>query len=174
MIALRIAAVALGTIALGAGTAAAAPSDRYLAPPSACAGQERADLPAARQAAVMTSRTRAGLPRLPASRALVRAAVHKNAMMLRCGEFSHDACGRSFDGVIREAGFPGRRVGENIAWGNGPYASPRATMASWLDSAGHRANILRAGWRVQGVAVRTGVTFQGYPGASVWTSQFGA
>ncbi len=167
-------------LAAGAGPACAAdPVATYLAPPAACPGQDRADLPPPAQARSMAclinwARARAGLRALPSSPALRSAASRKTQLMLRCGQFSHEACGRPFDAVIRGAGFPGRSVGENIAWGNGPYASPRETMVSWLRSPEHRANILRRTWTTQGVAVRSHVTFQGYEGASVWASQFGA
>lgn len=42
------------------------------------------------------------------------------------------------------AGKPGRRfVGENIAFASGELTTPRAIVALWMKSPGHRANILR-------------------------------
>ncbi len=35
------------------------------------------------------------------------------------------------------------RIGENLAWGTGDLATPRSIMAAWMDSPGHRANILQ-------------------------------
>ena len=35
------------------------------------------------------------------------------------------------------------RIGENLAWGTGDLATPRAIMAAWMHSPGHRANILQ-------------------------------
>ena len=38
----------------------------------------------------------------------------------------------------------GFEVGENIAWGTGSLGTPRAIVAAWMASPGHRANILDA------------------------------
>ena len=52
-------------------------------------------------------------------------------------------------------------LGENIAWG---YATPEAVMQGWMNSPGHKANILNSGYREFGV---------GYY-SSRWTQDFGA
>jgi uncharacterized protein YkwD len=44
-----------------------------------------------------------------------------------------------------------RLAGENIAWN---YRSAEDVMEGWMTSAGHRANILNAGFREIGVGVR--------------------
>lgn len=36
-----------------------------------------------------------------------------------------------------------RAVGENLAFGTGPFSTPRDIVQSWMNSPGHRANILR-------------------------------
>ena len=38
----------------------------------------------------------------------------------------------------------GYEVAENIAWGTGGQGTPRAIVAAWMASSGHRANILDA------------------------------
>ncbi|GAA1476380.1 hypothetical protein GCM10009623_08260 [Nocardioides aestuarii] len=43
-------------------------------------------------------------------------------------------------------------VGENVAAG---YPTGRAAVKAWMKSPGHRANILRPGYRLLGMAVRT-------------------
>ncbi len=43
-------------------------------------------------------------------------------------------------------------VGENVAAG---YPTGRAAVKAWMRSPGHRANILRPGYRLLGLAVRT-------------------
>jgi uncharacterized protein YkwD len=48
----------------------------------------------------------------------------------------------------------------------------RAIMRSWLNSDGHRANLLDARFRQHGIARRTG-SFSGYAGAAVWAHQLG-
>ena len=58
---------------------------------------------------------------------------------------------------IRRAGYlRGARswaVGENIAWGSGRLSTPRAIGRAWMNSPGHRANILRAEFAEVGVGV---------------------
>lgn len=49
---------------------------------------------------------------------------------------------------IRAAGYNPSSWGENIAAG---YASPEAVMDGWMNSSGHRANILRSSYREVGV-----------------------
>jgi uncharacterized protein YkwD len=58
-------------------------------------------------------------------------------------------------------------LGENILF-NGPRApSPRRLMGQWLASPGHRANILRQGWRDIGLAALPGSPFGGPGGVTV-------
>lgn len=52
-------------------------------------------------------------------------------------------------------------LGENIAWG---YTTPAAVMQGWMNSSGHKANILGSGYREFGV---------GYY-SNYWTQDFGA
>ena len=47
----------------------------------------------------------------------------------------------------------GYEVGENIAWGTLYLATPRAIVAAWMASPGHRANILDARYRETGIGV---------------------
>jgi len=55
---------------------------------------------------------------------------------------------------IAQAGYGGwKRIGENIAAGD---RTAEAVMAGWLDSPGHRANILRPEYTEIGVGVATG------------------
>ncbi len=58
---------------------------------------------------------------------------------------------------IRETGYissrMGYEIGENIAWGSLWLGSPRAIVASWMASAGHRANILDRRYRETGIGV---------------------
>jgi uncharacterized protein YkwD len=47
----------------------------------------------------------------------------------------------------------GYEVGENIAWGTLWLATPRAIVAAWMASPGHRANILDVGFRDTGIGI---------------------
>jgi uncharacterized protein YkwD len=69
----------------------------------------------------------------------------------------------------------GYEVGENIAWGTRGLATPRAIVAAWMASPGHRANILDRHYRETGIGVSphppTSLA-HGQPGAS-YTQDFG-
>ena len=56
-------------------------------------------------------------------------------------------------------------MGENIAAG---YPTPAAVMDAWMNSAGHRANILNCAFAEIGVGHATGGPFGAY-----WTQDFG-
>jgi uncharacterized protein YkwD len=47
-------------------------------------------------------------------------------------------------------------VGENIAWGTSDYATPSSLVKAWMESSGHRENILNPDFREIGVGLRIG------------------
>jgi uncharacterized protein YkwD len=103
-------------------------------------------------------RAQRGLGKLRLSRKLGRAARHHSADMARRGYFSHDSrSGESFLDRIRRAGYLRRArqwyVGENIAWGTGALATPRSIVRAWMNSPGHRANILNGRFHHIGVGI---------------------
>jgi uncharacterized protein YkwD len=66
-------------------------------------------------------------------------------------------------------------VGENIAWGTLWLATPRAIVAAWMASPGHRANILDPRYRETGIGVSPhplSSQAHGQPGA-IYTQDFG-
>ena len=66
--------------------------------------------------------------------------------------FSHTRPdGRYFSTVFAEYGISYRYSGENIAWGQ---KSPEEVVTAWMNSAGHRANILNAKFTELGVGYR--------------------
>lgn len=75
---------------------------------------------------------------------LAKAARRRAIDMAASGELSHTG----WTTIIRLFGYLGGLLGENIAYG---YASPAAVMNGWMTSTGHRANILRSGYRDSGV-----------------------
>jgi uncharacterized protein YkwD len=87
--------------------------------------------------------------------------------MLRTGRFTHGAMGAR----LAAHGVRGPLYGENLAWGVGRSAAARTILRSWMASPGHRANLLRPGWRRIGVGALTG-TFLGRRGATVVTADF--
>ncbi|HEX9967469.1 MAG TPA: CAP domain-containing protein, partial [Solirubrobacterales bacterium] len=118
---------------------------------------------------VNAARRRAGLSPFAASGELARSAGLKSRDVLRCDDFDHEACGRDFAYWIERVGYLGEAcgAGENIAFGTGPYASPRAIFRAWIGSPGHRRNIL-GGYDDLGVGLEVG-TFDGESGVHVWT-----
>jgi uncharacterized protein YkwD len=100
---------------------------------------------------------------------------HSGAMASR-HFFSHNSLnGTSFVDRIRRTGYlRGARswsVGENIAWGSGRLSTPRAIGRAWMNSPGHRANILSRSFRAIGIGIAAG-TPSGR-GGSTYTTDFG-
>jgi uncharacterized protein YkwD len=66
----------------------------------------------------------------------------------------------------------GWSLGENLAWGTGSYGTPRGAVDAWMESPGHRDNILRRDYREVGVGVVVGVPSDHGSGAT-YTLDFG-
>jgi hypothetical protein len=110
------------------------------------------------------ARGAAGLGALTCDEGLTRAAyLHCNDMCEQ-GYFSHTSRdGRSFTDRIREQGVSFGTAGENIAWGQ---ATASEVHTTWMNSWGHRANILGSGYR------RIGVGYEPCGGRPLWTQDF--
>ena len=80
------------------------------------------------------------------------------------------ADGRSFDQRIRATGYLGGYLAENIAWGGGSLGTPRRIVGGWMNSSGHRANILNGVLRDSGIGVSPGTPQGGSGGTYVTTS----
>ena len=121
------------------------------------------------------ARNKKGLKRYMVSSELTRSATKKAGDILRCDDFSHEACGRKFTYWFDKAGytdFPGWSAGENIAWGSGSFGNSRQIFRAWLNSPGHRAAILSQDYREIGIGVTNG-ELQGDLGARIWVQHFG-
>lgn len=103
-----------------------------------------------------------GLPVLTYNWELSRVARYKSQDMKDNRYFSHTSpvYGSPFD-MIRNFGISYRTAGENIARG---YATPQAVVNGWMNSSGHRANILNASFTQIGV----GYVAEG----NYWTQMF--
>lgn len=90
---------------------------------------------------VNQERSKAGLKPLSMDWELQRVARIKACDMAENRYFSHTSptYGSPFD-MMRQHGISYRSAGENIAQGQ---TSPQAVMQSWMNSSGHRANILK-------------------------------
>lgn len=79
--------------------------------------------------------------------------------------FSHTRPdGRHFTTALNEAGVSYRGAGENIAWGQ---RTPEQVMSGWMNSSGHRANILNARYTSIGVGY-----YQNANGTNYWSQLF--
>lgn len=103
-----------------------------------------------------------GLKPLTADWELSRVARYKSQDMKDKGYFAHNSptYGTPFQ-MIKAFGLSFRTAGENIARG---YATPQAVVNGWMNSSGHRANILNSAYTRIGV----GYVAQG----NYWTQMF--
>jgi uncharacterized protein YkwD len=149
----------------------------YLAPASACPGATDRGASAAVQSRAVTclvnwARAQGGRSRLAQSPALTRAAALKGRGVASCMQFSHTPCGDPFTETIERAGYRYSSVGENLFAGTWGQVSARDVVSAWLKSSGHRANILRAGFRHVGAAPVRANGLLGSGVAVVWTAAF--
>jgi len=117
------------------------------------------------------------LPALREHRRLRKAAVRHARDMVRDGYFEHTTpTGTTMVDRILRARYvredAGWALGENLAWGTGSLGTPRGAVQSWMESPGHRANILKRSYRELGVGVVLGVPVSDAAGAT-YTVDFG-
>ena len=117
------------------------------------------------------------LPRLREDNRLHKAALGHSRQMVAKRFFDHTTpSGVTMVDRILRAHYvredDGWMLGENLAWGTGSFATPRGAVQAWMKSAGHRANILKRGYRELGVGVVIGVPVSDAAGAT-YTVDFG-
>ncbi len=111
---------------------------------------------------VNQERTKAGLGPLQVHAGLTKVAMDKAKDMYHNNYFSHQSptYGSPFD-MMRSYGISFRYAGENIAKGQ---RTPQEVMTAWMNSSGHRANILSQNFTHIGVAYYNGVWVQVFLG----------
>ncbi len=69
----------------------------------------------------------------------------------------------------------GYTLGENIAWGTLWLGTPNSIVKAWMESPGHRANILNAGFRYTGVGIDPNLprSMSGGQAGGMYTQDFG-
>ena len=119
-------------------------------------------------AAVNLERQIYNLGPLQSDSSLHAAALGHSEDMARNDYFSHTSLdGRSAGERISQAGYSWNTYGENIAAG---YSTPAAVVEGWMNSAGHRANILSGSFCDIGVGLAySAASRYGY----YWTQDFG-
>ncbi len=122
-------------------------------------------------------RAAAGLRPLAYSAALTQPSAAYSTRMVGENFFAHE----SPDGSTLESRLTAARyiapdgdwfVGENLAWGQGNLATARSIAIAWMNSAGHRHNILEPEFTEVGIGIVAGT-----PGDPAWgatyTTDFG-
>jgi uncharacterized protein YkwD len=117
------------------------------------------------------------LPLLKDNAKLRKAATGHSSTMVSQGYFDHTSPdGDTFVDRIIGAGYTkkndGWTLGENLAWGTGDLSTAQGVMNAWMNSAGHKANILKKAYREVGVGIRLGVPSDEGVGATI-TADFG-
>lgn len=82
---------------------------------------------------------------------------HANDMVAK-RYFAHESKnGATFSTRIKRTGWTKSRrsytMGENIGWGGGSLSTPREMVKGWMNSPGHKANILAREFRFIGIGI---------------------
>lgn len=110
-------------------------------------------------------RSKKGLPALTGNWQLSRCARYKSQDMINKNYFSHQSptYGSPFD-MMEAFGLRFASAGENIAMGQ---QTPQAVITAWMNSPGHRGNILSASYSQIGVGLA-----KDRNGRCYWTQMF--
>ncbi len=108
-------------------------------------------------------RTNRGLKALIVNEQLQAMAEAKTKDILAQQYFEHTSPdGRTMVNLAKDAGYSYMLIGENLALGN--FTNSAALVRGWMNSPGHRANILQTKFTEIGIATVTGT----YKGREVW------
>jgi len=103
---------------------------------------------------VNAERTSRGLAPLTLNTMLISAAQHHATNMAYFSKMQHTIAEADLPGLVdrlRHYGYTYRSAGENIAWN---YSGATSVMNAWMNSSGHRANILSTSFTEIGIGVR--------------------
>ena len=116
---------------------------------------------------VNVERQRAGLGLVTHNQTLEDQATKYACELIHYDYFAHDNpfTGTELRDRAEEFGYEFQVIGENLAAGQ---RTPAQAMGDWMDSPGHRANILHPDFTELGVGIRTGGTYGTY-----WVQEFG-
>jgi uncharacterized protein YkwD len=164
----------------GPAARARAASDRCVSA-DAMPGQAAAeDLRAATLCLMNAERAARGLGRLQYEPLLGRVAASYARQMVRGQFFDHTSpAGSTMLARIRSTSYlrdvTSWSVGENLAWGSGNLATPRAMVRAWMQSAEHRANLLDRHFADVGIGVVAGAPVALEPGelGGTYVTDFG-
>lgn len=123
-----------------------------------------------------SERAAKGLPSLHLNSRLAKAARSFARLMVRKHFFAHEApSGSTPLSRIKRTGYVRGvwQIGENLAWGSGVLASPRAIVNGWMNSPGHRENILHGQYRDIGIGIKLGPPGNNLAGGATYVTDFG-
>ncbi len=105
-------------------------------------------------AGLNANRSANGLGQLDFNRKLGKAAMDHACDMSVNGFFGHTSSnGDTISNRVRSSGYRHCLAAENLAWG---YPDPNQIVTGWMNSAGHRANMLHPGVEEFGIAITDG------------------
>jgi uncharacterized protein YkwD len=171
-------------LAVAAATTFAVVSPAAAATPTVCANADVAPtsqntdvIRASVLCLINAERTKLRMPALRENAKLRKAALGHSTDMVRDDYFAHDdPDGDTLVDRIIRSGYTRRNdgwsLGENLAWGTGDLSTPRGIHAAWMNSSGHKANILKSSYREIGIGIRVGVPGDTGVGAT-FTTDFG-
>jgi uncharacterized protein YkwD len=116
------------------------------------------------------ARAAAGLKSLKVDSKLTAIARWRSKDMIQRDYFSHTIKGEGYNvfHVLDQKGYCYHLAGENIGWNNYPDDVATSTVQrQFMDSPGHRANILGKAWDVIGIGA-----YKGADGKKMWTVIF--
>jgi uncharacterized protein YkwD len=126
---------------------------------------------------VNRERTTRGLPQLRLNPLLSATSLEHSQDMVRLNYFEHtSADGRTVGDRLRIIGWSrgvNASAGENIAYGVGSKSTPKAIVAAWMRSKGHREDILRPAFTEIGIGVALGAPEVTASDSATYTTDFG-
>lgn len=123
-------------------------------------------------------RANSGLPALRQQEQLGQASVGHSQEMVDKKFFAHDSPdGRDLVARLEQVAYIPKQaqwvVGENLAWGAGELATPKALVNAWMNSPPHRANLLSGDFAEVGVGVVFGTPKEDADNGVTVTTDFG-
>lgn len=125
-------------------------------------------------------RTARGLRPLREHVVLRSAAARYARTMVRRRFFAHDAPdGSTMTSRIRRTSYLRKArtwwLAENLAWGAGEQSTPAQTVRGWMDSPGHRRNVLDGTFRDIGIGIAYGAParISGIRAKATYVTEFG-
>ena len=181
---IRVAAAVLASV-LALLLAAAGAEQAQAGSPCARYGDVRAEKLRTRQARAAIrcflnrERGQRGVGKLERDRRLQKAAQRHTELMLKQDCFSHQCPGEStLESRLRSAAYLIGSLlrwsfGENIAYGTDHYGTPKAIVRAWMNSPGHKANILNSSFEHLGVGFVHGTPGSPRADGGTYTTDFG-